>query len=212
MENINIVIADDHPMVIDGLKAILSTAPYLCVTNCYTNGIDLQKSIALLVADVLLLDIQMPGKSGDELLPLILKQRPDIKVLILTNFDSAIYVNNLMQKGAHGYMLKTTDRKILIESIKSIVHDNGKIIDEELIAKVDKLKAKGKLITKIRLTAREKEILQLIVNGFTNTEIANKVFLSSHTIDNYRDSILLKLDVKNTASMVKKALQLGLVE
>lgn len=210
MDKIRIAIADDHPMIIDGLKNILTENNQYVLIGAYFNGEDLLKGLKKEVPDILFLDIQMPGKGGDEIMPLIMKDHPKIKVIVLTNFDSFIYLNTMISRGASGYLIKTTDKYILFKAIEAVL--NGKIfIEDNLRKRMESTPARhnSRGTSKLSLSSREKEILQLIVNGNTNQEIASTIHLSIHTVENYRDSILLKMDVKNTAALVKKALQLG---
>lgn len=211
--NIRIAIADDHPMVINGLQTMLSARQEIQLTDAYMNGEELLQGLEKNMPDVLLLDIQLPGKTGEELAPIVLKRYPDIKILTLTNFDSALYANNMLRHGVHGYLLKTTGQDVLIEAIKC-VYNGGLFIEPSINEKIKKLdiRIQKTASTKSSLTTREKEILQLIVNGYTDPEIAETLFLSTHTVKNYRLNILVKLDAKNSVALVKKALQLGLVE
>ncbi len=211
--NIKIAVADDHPMVISGLQTMLASYEAIELTDTYMNGDELLKGLEQRVPDVLLLDIQLPGKTGEELAPIILKRYPDVKILTLTNFDSALYANNMLRHGAHGYLLKTTSKETLIEAIKC-VYEGGQFIERSIEAKIKNLdiRIQKTASAKSNLTTREKEILQEIVNGLTDPEIAEKLCLSTHTVKNYRLNILVKLDAKNSPALVKKALQLGLVE
>jgi len=211
--SIRIAIADDHPMIIKGLQRMLEDHPQVTLTNTYYNGPDLLEGLQESLPDVLLLDIQLPGKTGDELAPVIMKKYPDLKILVLTNFDSTLYVNNMIRYGAHGYLLKTTAEDILLEAIEA-VYQGSQYIDAAMKEKMEDEheRMKKEVLLKSTLTAREKEVLRLIINGHTNQEIADKLFLGLGTAVNYRNRILMKLEVKNTASLVKKALQLGLVE
>jgi len=210
---IKIAIAEDHPMMIQGLKYMLLRYPHVDLISTYLNGVELLEGLQHEVPDVLLLDIQLPGQSGDELAPIILKKYPDLKILTLTNFDSTLYASNMFKNGVHGYLLKTADEKVLIQAIE-MVFQGQQFIEEAMKDKIDKVAYKIKKATssKSSLTPREKEILQLLVNGDTCPEISKKLFLSTGTVENYRKNILLKLDVKNTAALVKKALQIGLAE
>jgi DNA-binding NarL/FixJ family response regulator len=210
---IKIAIADDHPMIIKGLQNMLSAYPDIALTGTYPDGDALWKGLAEQVPDILLLDIQMPGKTGDQLTPSILKQYPELKIIILTNFDSALYVSNVLRHGVKGYLLKSTEEKVLIHAIET-VYNGGEYVEPSMESKLRELSAVRKRTASLKstLTPREKEILRMIVNGDTSPEIAERLFLSLHTVENYRISILIKLDVKNTAALVKKALQLGLVE
>lgn len=211
--NIQVSIADDHPMIIDGLQSILPFYPHIQLIGCYTNGMTLLSGLEIQIPDVLLMDIQMPDITGDELTPIILKKYPTLKILVLTNFDSALYANNMFKRGAHGYLLKTADRTTLIRAIETVYKGN-EFLEEDMSAKIREMdiQDRNSTFSKTTLTPREKEILQLIVDGLTAPEIARKIFLSLGTVANYRTSIMLKLDVSNTASLVKRALKLGLAQ
>lgn len=210
---IKIAIADDHPMIISGIRNILSDCPDIVFTGAYPDGKELLEGLKKELPDILLLDIQLPDKTGDRLLLEILKKYPDFKIIALTNFESTLYVSNMMRNGAKGYLLKTVDKPTLLDAIES-VYNGEEFIQPSLKEKVDLIEmgVNRTLASKFILTAREKEVLQLIVNGMTNNEIAKALFLSIHTVENYRDNILLKMEVKNTAALVKKALTLGWAE
>ncbi len=209
---IKIAIADDHPMVLTGLQNMLSEYPNIQLTGTYLDGTSLLAGLEEDVPNVLLLDIQMPGQTGEELSPLIRMKYPDIKILVLTNFDSPTYLSSMLRHGASGYLLKSTNKDLLINAIET-VYAGREFIEPAMQKKMELLEQQsGRLtVTRIKLTSREKEVLQLIVEGLTDKEIAEKLFLSLHTTKNYRKSLLLKLNVKNTATLIRTALQLGLV-
>jgi DNA-binding NarL/FixJ family response regulator len=211
--SIYVSIADDHPMIIDGLQNILPNYPDIVLKGSYKNGNALLEGLELFLPDVLLLDIQMPDITGDELAPLLLKRYPELKILVLTNFDSALYANNMFKRGAHGYLLKTAENATLIEAIKT-VYEGKQYLQDNMKEKIRQMSIRDKnaSFSKSTLTPRELEILQLIVNGFSAPQIAEQCFLSQRTVVNYRTSIMLKLDVNNTAMLVKKALTTGLAE
>lgn len=209
---VTIAIADDHPMIIDGITSLLSQYPHLALINSYPSGEALLKGLQQRQPDVLLLDIQLPDKNGDELTPVIVKKHPDVKILVLTNFDSGLYANNMLKRGANGYLLKTAGKELLLEAIETVF--KGRLfLQPSMKEKIQQLDYRERTTTfsKNSLTTREKEILQLIVNGDTSQEIADKLFLSINTVVNYRTSIMLKLDAKNMAILVQKALKWGLV-
>lgn len=211
--SIHIAIADDHPMIIDGLQNILPNYPDIVLKGCYKNGNALLDGLQTFLPDVLLLDIQMPDLTGDELAPILLKRYPGLKILVLTNFDSALYANNMFKRGAHGYLLKTAENLTLVEAIRT-VYEGGQYLQEHMKEKIRQMSIRDKKasFSKSTLTPRELEILQLIVNGHSAPQIAEQCFLSLRTVVNYRTSIMLKLDVNNTAMLVKKALTTGLAE
>ena len=200
-------------MIIDGLITLISVHPHITLTGAYRSGAELLEGLQEVLPDVLLLDIQLPDKNGDELSAIILKKYPGLRILTLTNFDSALYAANMMRQGAKGYLLKTADKQVIIDAIES-VYKGGEYLDPVMKEKMDHadLRVRRTFSSRFTLTAREKEILQMIVNGDTCPEISEKLFLSVHTVENYRDNILLKLDVRNTAALVSKALKEGLAQ
>ncbi len=211
--DIRIVIADDHPMIVKGFQNILHNHPDIVLTGICANGTELLEYLQTAQPDVLLLDIQMPDIQGDELASIISKKYPDIRILTLTNIDSAIYANNMLRQGVKGYLLKTASEKRLIEAVKT-VYGGDVYIDPGMQDKMMQLEqvARKTLSIKPTLTPREKELIQFIVDGYNSPEIAEKMFLSLNTVEKYRENILFKLDVKNAAALVAKALKMGLAK
>jgi len=204
---ITLAFADDHLIVLNGLQNILSAIPDFTIINVYQNGEDLLEDLETKQPDVLLLDIQLPGKSGIELCGIITKKFPAVKIIALTNVDIPIQVKKMMQQGAMGYLLKDSNPEILEEAIRKVY--NGELFIQESISK--KLVSNYISSDKKQLTKREKEILKLITEEFTNQQIADKLYLSLRTVENHRNNLLQKLDVKNTAGLVKVAIQDGLI-
>lgn len=209
---IRIAIADDHPLVVNGLYHILGNCPDMEITGSYTDGRELLKGIALSPPDVLLLDIQMPGQTGDELAGIISSQFPAVRMLALTNLDNVYYVRTMLRNGVKGYILKTSREETLLEAIRTIYND-GQYLETSLKEKIiqDTFQSKKRLSADPILSRREKEVLQLISANMTSQQIANELFLSKRTVDNHRLSIMMKLGVKNVAALVKAAIQQGLV-
>ena len=213
MNNIKVSIVDDHPMVLQGLQTILAHYQHIHVSSVYKNGTELMNGITDCRPDVLLLDIQLPDQTGDELVPQLLALYPDLKILVLTNFESTMYASKMLWQGVYGYLLKTAEEEILIEAIET-VFKGKKFIVQGIKNKIEHtpLKSKKILAAKSALTTREKEVLQLIVNGYTDQKIADTLFLGLNTIKHYRLTLLLKLNVNNTASLVNLALKMGLAD
>jgi len=209
--NIRIAITDDHPMVIMGLQNMLANYPHISIAGTYQDGTELMQGLEQDLPDILLLDVQLPGSPGDELAPDILKKYPALRILALTNLDSALCAHNMLRQGVKGYLLKTTNQDTLIEAIET-VFKGGEYVEPEMKEKIAQLNEGRTRETalKFTLTPREKEVLQLIVNGDTNKDIAQKLHIGFRTVEYYRFNILLKLDVNNTAALVKKVLRLGL--
>lgn len=211
--NINIAIADDHPMIIGGLKNLLVGYTHLNLVATYLSGNELLEKLPEAKADVLLLDIQLPDKTGDMLAPLILKQHPGLRILILTNLSSPLFLHNLLRMGVAGYILKNTDPDMLIHAIET-VYNGGEFVDPALEEKLEqfRLRMKKEVALKPALTPREMEILRMTVSGDTMPEISKKLFIGLRTVEYYRGNLFLKLEVKNLAGLIRKALELGLVE
>ncbi len=211
--NIRIAVADDHPMVIIGLQNMLANYPHITLDKTYQNGVELMKGLEEEQPDVLLLDVQLPGQPGDELAPIILKRYPELNILTLTNLDSALCAHNMLRHGVKGYLLKTTNQDTLIEAIETL-YKGDQYVEPSIQEKINQLNygRTRETTLKFTLTPREKEVLQLIVNGDTNKDISTKLHIGLRTVEYYRFNILLKLDVNNTAALVKKALRLGLAE
>lgn len=210
---IKIAIADDHPLVINGLHHLLGNCADMEIMGSYLSGKELLADLATKQPDVLLLDITMPGQTGDELAEIISEKYPQIRMLALTNLDNVYYIKTMLRKGVHGYVLKTTRDETLLSAIRT-VYNGEQFLEPVLKEKVinDALQAKRQVSANPILSRREKEVLQYIASNLTSQQIADKLFVSKRTIDNHRLSLLMKLDAKNVAALVKKGIQLGLIE
>jgi len=212
-KTIRVAIVDDHPMIINGLKNMLQGYEHIKLTATYESGEQLLEGLEGAQPDVLLLDIQLPGRPGDELVPLVLKGWPAVRILALTNYNSALYVATMFRQGASGYLLKTTQQHTLIEAIETVYR--GDLFTEPSLAgkMTEALQKKDKSIySRLTLTIREKEILRLLAAGKDNKEIADQLFIGYHTVRNYRARIFDKLGVNSISGLVHKALTLGLHE
>jgi len=211
---IKLAITDDHPLAINGIKSMLSSSQHILVTATYANGNSLLEGLKSYPPDVLLLDIMLPDKSGKELAKIIVHDYPHIGIIALTSLDAPSIVKVMMQRGCKGYLLKDTDEQTLVEAIETVAKGNEFIepsLKEHLLQQMmgNKKQVNGVIH---ELTTREKEILRLIVAEFTTQEIADKLFISFRTVENHRYSLLQKLEVKNTAGLVRVALTTGLLE
>lgn len=205
---INVAIVDDQVIILNGLQKILAEADHIQVSALYNSGQELLEGLENTLPDVLLLDIQMPDKSGIELAGIISKKYPSVKMIALTNVDVLTQMKQMLQKGCLGYLLKDVSPQILINAIETV--NNGEQFLNENLKKQLLSSLTGQENKQI-ITRREKEILKLILEENTNQDIANKLFLSLRTVENHRNNLLQKLNVKNTAGLVKVALQEGLV-
>ena len=209
---IKVSIADDHPVVANGIRNILNDFEHLEVLEVYSNGQSLLQGIKNLQPDVLLLDMNLPDMAGPDLARTISKQFPTVKILVFSSSDILIQAKKMMQAGASGYLLKESDDVMIANAIET-VYKGGQFLSPSIQQAMldDMFKTKNRPRHAV-LTRREKEILQLIVTEHTNQEIAEKLFISPHTVENHRNNLLQKLNVKNTAGLVRVALQNGLVD
>jgi DNA-binding NarL/FixJ family response regulator len=205
---IKIAIADDHLLVINGLQKIFANSADIEITGTYTNGEQLLAGLQQQAPDVLLLDIQMPGKNGIELAGIISKKFPGVKIIALTNIEILHQVKKMMKQGCAGYLLKDVDPPTLISAVHKVL-EGEQVIHEKLKAELT-VSLFGNDNAQV-MTRREIEILQLIAEEYTNPEIAEKLHISPHTVENHRNHMLQKLGVKNTAGLIKKAMEQGLI-
>lgn len=213
MPTINLGIIDDHEVVINGLKAMLSGDPEINVILTANNGEQLLQHLQNIQPDVLLMDIQMEGMDGIELTKQVHKLNPNIRIIAFSSFDETRYVRQIMRNGACGYLLKNAAQKTLVEAIKTVVE--GEEYLDETIKKLmlhESISGQRRSIYEIPLTKREKEILKLIAEEYSNQQIADTLFISLRTVETHRLNITQKLGVKNAAGLVKEAIKRGLIE
>jgi DNA-binding NarL/FixJ family response regulator len=210
-KNISVAIVDDHPIIIDGLQNMLHNHKHIQILGVYSSGKALLEDLSRLQPDVLLLDIQLPDTTGDALVSIIQKKSPLTAILVLTSMNSTLYLENMLRQGVHGYLLKSSDSNMVIAAIEA-VSQKQQFIDPVLKERQQHFttKIQQKAVQKPSLTSREIEVLRLTVQGYSIKEISEKLFIGIRTVDYHRSNLLLKLDARNTAEMVRKALEQGL--
>ena len=189
---------------------MLGHYPDITITGTFLNGATLMESLKEEQPDVLLLDIQMEGQMGDELAPVLHRLYPEMMLLVLTNLEHRYYIKSMLQHGVRGYVLKSSDESILLEAIHTVAR--GDIYFDPSIRRQALKEQKNVGASFPSLTRREKEILRLLTLDYSSRDIAEKLFLSNRTVENHRMHLLQKLDVKNSASLIKKAMELGLIK
>lgn len=206
---IKIAIADDHQMMIDGIKSLLKQEKNMTVIGEALNGEEMLKVIERKKADVVLMDVRMPVMDGMEATQLISQRFPDVKVLMLTMYNSREYIEKLIKSGAAGYILKNTGKQELITAIETVYRGEQYYSREVTERFMESFQKKKKVYSDIpiELTGREKDVLKLIAQEFTTQEIADKLCISHHTVETHRKNLISKLNVRNTAGLVKYAIQ-----
>lgn len=197
-------IIDDHPMVIAGIKSLLSDSKVVEISGTASDGYVALEALKASDAEVALTDINLGDLNGIELCGMLKKARPNLKVLGLSTFKERSYITRMIDAGASGYLLKNASREELEEGI--VAAWRGRMFLSQEASQVLTSPAAKSAATPL-LTAREKEVLALIAEGMTNQEIAAKLYVSPLTVDSHRKNLLAKFEVKNTAAMVKVALE-----
>jgi len=208
--NIRILIADDHRVFIDGMIALLKQVPGMEVVADAENGQQMTEQCAIHQPDVVLSDIQMPVMDGIEATAQIHKRFPKIKIVALTMLNESMFIKQMLEAGAAGYVLKTIDKEELINVIKKVAAGEKHFSAEVTAQLLNNFSAKSSSPLD-NLTKREKEILALIAQGLTDKEIADKVFLSPLTIITHRKNILGKLGLKNKVELTRFAIDNKLI-
>ncbi len=217
MKTTKILIVDDHEVVRDGLKNILTSLDNISIAGEAGNGEDAVKMYSSLKPDLVIMDISMPGMNGIEATRVIKEKDPDARILILTMHDNQEYLNQIIRSGAKGFILKNTDKEELLDAVKTVASgdnffskDISKLIIDNYI-RTAKETEKSDAYKEVPLTKREIEILKLIASGYSNQEIANILYISYNTVDTHRKNIMHKLSIKNTAGLVRYAIEKGLI-
>lgn len=211
-----ILIADDHQLVIDGIKLMLSTEKDLeCVAEAHS-GQEVLDYLKAQPVDMVILDINMPGMNGVETSRALQREYPGVKILALSMLKEASLIKLMLKNGAHGYVLKHAGKEEVILAIQKIFsgqHYYSEEVSEIIMASLAGNQIKEKPQSPFpQLSRREKQVLRLIVDEFTTAEIAEKLFISFGTVETHRRNILIKLGARNTAGLVRTALEYGLLE
>lgn len=207
---IRIFISDDHVMFAEGLESMLAGEPDFEVCGRAGNAADTVKQVPLIKPDVLLLDINLPDQSGLEVCGLLRKSSPDVKILALSMHNDESFISAMLTHGAQGYVLKNTGKTELCAAIRTLAagktYFSQEVTDTMMQSLMRERKA-GATKEAPKISRREREVLKLIMDERTTQEIAAQLFLSEKTVESHRAALLAKLGARNTAGLVKAALQ-----
>lgn len=206
---ISILIVDDHPMVIEGLKMLLSDDERVVVKTHFTNGQDTLDFLQQDTIDVILLDVNLPDINGVEMVDKILNIRANIGILGLSTYSEPSIINQMIKNGVKGYLLKNATADELVNAISQVHQGNFYFGSEVQKILADSVTQESKDFPK--LTRREKHILTLIADGKTTNTIAEELFISPLTVETHRRNLMQKLEVSNAASLIKIAVEKKLI-
>ena len=214
-----ILLADDHTILRDGIRALLSAEADLDVVGEASNGAEVLTILESTPVDVVLMDVQMPVLDGFATMPELRRRFPEVRVLVLTMLDHENYVARMLEAGALGYVLKNAAISEITHAIRTVAAGNTFLCTEIGLNMLYKAVTQSTSVTAddhsgpagADLTARELEVLKLIAEGLTNAEISDKLFTSKRTIETHRQNIIAKTQAKNTAALIKLAVSRGLI-
>lgn len=206
---ISVFIVDDHPMVVAGLQSLLENLDNIQVAGAVPNAFETIAFLKNNKVDVILLDINLPDISGIDLCKKITNEFPAIKILGISTFSERSYISRMIENGALGYLIKSASREEIAEAIETVM--KGKMYVSVSMEHLMRPLSLTPPNTLPAITKREKEILSLIAEGLTNNQIAEKLFISPLTVDSHRKNLLTKLQVNNTASLIKQAVENHLI-
>ena len=203
-----IIIADDHQVLLDGLETMLNAdSEFEVIAKC-VNGEQIFHRLNHEVPDILLLDINMPRMNGIEVTEQIRKKYPTIQIIALSMYKQPSYINRMIKLGARGYILKDEGKESILEALRTVSRGEKYLSQtaSEIIRnqKINAPKIPG-------ITTREKEVLGLLAEGLTSHEIAEKLFISYHTVQSHRKHLLRKFNVKNVSALSSMAKDMGII-
>ncbi len=201
-----VFIVDDHYMVIEGIRSLLQNEKDIEWAGHASNAASCLAFLQQQQPDVILMDINLPDKSGIDLCKEVREKYPAVFVIGLSTFNQQSFIQKMIENGASGYVLKNATQEELMEAIAAVA--GGKTFLSDEAAQSLRKNNEGDIPV---LTRREKEVLELIADGLTNNEIAGKLFISVTTVDTHRKNLLAKFDARNIASLIKAAMQMQLI-
>jgi len=210
MNKIKIAIVDDHQLFRDGIHSLLSKHDEFEIVISSENGKDFFEALKKgNLPEILLLDLTMPEMNGFEVLIRLKKKYPKIKAIAISMHDDGNYIMQSIRGGAFGYLLKNADEEELLLAIDTVLNGN-KYFNQEISQKMINIMSLEGVSPK-KLSPKEMEILKLIADGQTTKEIAQKLFISTRTVETHRNNMMRKLEVKNTPELINKVAQLNLL-
>lgn len=208
-QHTDILIVDDHPVVLEGMKALLQDSEMVEVKACCSNGKDALEFLLAHNVDVILLDINLPDISGIDLCKLIKQQYPEVHIVAISNYNERSMITKMLQNGATGYVLKNASAEEIINAIQAVIRKTVYFSPE-----VQKSLFEAALDDPLdlpKLTRREQEVLRCIAEGKTTADIGDVLFISPHTVETHRRNLMQKFQVSNAAALIRVATKYQLI-
>lgn len=215
MPNIKMLLVDDHEIVRDGLKTLMESQHGVDIVAEAENGLEALESCKNNEIDIIVMDVNMPEMDGIQATKAIKEKYPNIKILALTMSDNDVHIRKMIEAGASGYILKNAGRDELKKAFEALMNDQHYFSDsatQSVMMELVRNKGKTSVGNDAQITERELEILDLIIKEHTNQEIAEKLFISVRTVDAHRRNLLQKTGARNTAGLVRYALENNLFD
>jgi two-component system, NarL family, response regulator NreC len=211
---ITIVLADDHPVVRRGMQALLEAEKDFSIVGIAAEGLETVRLVERWKPDVVVLDLMMPGLSGLEVLRIIRERSPRTRVVILSMYSSAAFVTQALQHGATGYVLKGSSEEDLVRATREAAAGrrflSPPVTEIAINAYIERSKT-GPFDPHETLTTRQREVLQMVAEGKTNAEIAERLHISPRTVENHRSTVMQKLGLQNQTDLIRYAIRRGLI-
>ncbi len=216
MKKVTIVIVDDHSVVRDGIKSLLSETENINVVGEAANGEEALLLVKKHSPDILLADISMPGQSGLDLTEIVTKKYPDTKVIIFSMHEDEEYITKSIEFRASGYLSKDVEKDEILLAITTVMKGGQYYSSNVSQRMLDSFAKQNQQIARhdeetVHLTLREKEVLNLVATGLSSKDVAEKLFISKRTVETHRNNIMQKLEVKNSAELIKYSIEHNLI-
>lgn len=208
MATISVLLVDDHPIVRAGIRHLLEKAPDILIAGEANNGIEALKMVQELKPDVLLLDMEMPGLTGNQVAERLQESRSEVRILALSAYDDKQYIQELLAKGAAGYLIKEEAPEAIVEAVRGVSRGERGWFSRQVAAKISSWVGEDEQDRK-GLTAREIQVLQAIVSGKTNQEIGLALGISEKTVEKHLEGIYVKLGVSSRVEAAVFAVREG---
>ena len=211
MDKIKVLLVDDHTLMREGIRALLSTQKDIEIAGEASDGSEAIKKVQELSPDVVLMDVVMPGMDGLEATRRIKKKNPKVKVLVLTQHDNKEYILSAIKAGSSGYVPKKALSEELVSAIRAVSQEGSFLYPSAASALIEEYLRQPREDPYDRLTDREREVLRLIADGHTSREIAEMLVISIKTVLSHRNKIMAKLGIHNRTELIRYAINRGLV-